>query len=324
MYAGERMVQGSYSEDNTWGKLRCMLTARMSAMPASTVRFLKGHGTENDFVVVIDPDAKLPLTQRDIRRIANQHTGLGGDGVIRIVKAGELLARGLLADLPEGVLADEWFMDYRNADGSVAQMCGNGVRVCAHALVSEGLLDVEIGQSFGVGTRAGRREVIVHEATALEALVSCQMGQPKVMGVSTVWQAGSAYEGLGVDVGNPHLAVVIPGLDEVSLKQLPVDQPVEWDREFFPEGVNVEMLTPLVDGQVHMRVHERGVGETRSCGTGTVAAAVAALADAGHSTGEVTVHVPGGHVDVRIGEGFSVLRGPSRIIAVGTLFIEAG
>ena len=120
-------------------------------------------------------------------------------------------------------------------------------------------------------------------------------------------------------MGNPHLAAIVPGLTTSQLAELPVDQPIDYDAAFFPEGVNVEIATALHDGVVHMRVHERGVGETRSCGTGTVATAVAALADAGAGEGTVGVHVPGGVVSVTIADGQATLTGPSQLVFSGTI-----
>lgn len=292
--------------------------------------FIKAHGTENDFVVLVDPRAQLDLTEDRVRAIANRRAGIGGDGVIRVATAETLLAAGVLEELPEGVNPEEWFMDYRNADGSVAEMCGNGVRVFAHVLVAESLVTVgpaETGPTdsdplvFGVGTRAGRKEVRVFRADATSADVQVDMGTPEVLGLSTAFAGDMKVAGLAVDMGNPHLAAVVPGLDAQTLDTLPVAEEVRWDPEFFPAGVNLEVVTPINDGAVHMRVHERGVGETRSCGTGTVAAAVAALADANQAAGTVRVNVPGGTVEVEVGEGFSTLRGPSTIVARGTTYL---
>lgn len=204
-------------------------------------------------------------------------------------------------------------MDYRNADGSVAEMCGNGTRVFAHWVRSRGLVDKD---TFTVGTRAGAKRVTVHSFTETDAEVSVEMGPATVLGVSTASMAGEKFAGLGVDIGNPHLAAVIPGLSAEALAQRTLEQPLI-DTEFFPAGVNVEIVTPLESGTVHMRVFERGVGETRSCGTGTVAAARAALADASQATGTVRVIVPGGEVTVEITEDGSTLTGPSRIVATG-------
>ncbi|EUA09579.1 diaminopimelate epimerase family protein [Mycobacterium kansasii 732] len=102
-----------------------------------------------------------------------------------------------------------------------------------------------------------------------------------------------------------------------ELAALDVAAPVSFDPEQFPDGVNVEVLTAPVGGVLSMRVHERGVGETRSCGTGTVAAAVAALAGAGDETGTLTVRVPGGVVTVTVTDATSFLRGPSVLVAKG-------
>ena len=283
------------------------------------IEFMKAHGTENDFVVLLDEAVEVQLSEERVRVLADRRAGIGGDGVIRIAPADALVNAGVLPNLPEGVRGDEWFMDYRNADGSLAEMCGNGVRAFAHVLCSQG--KVQAGEQFGIGTRAGRKLVEVHEVTGENqehARVSVEMGAPEVLGVSTAQVGDVKVAGLGVDMGNPHLAAVIPGLTADKLQEMPIDQQIQFDPEFFPAGVNLEVLTPLDEaGAVHMRVHERGVGETRSCGTGTVAAAVAALADAERAEGTVTVHVPGGEVQVEISAQGSVLRGPSAIVAWG-------
>ncbi|QPK78355.1 diaminopimelate epimerase [Corynebacterium lizhenjunii] len=285
--------------------------------------FAKGHGTENDFVIVQDFDAARPWTPQEVAAVCDRRAGIGGDGLLRVVRAGALVEAGELAELAEGIDPGDWFMDYRNADGSVAEMCGNGTRVFAHWVYSRGLVDAP---EFVVGTRAGAKRVVVSEADERQAQVTVEMGPAEVLGVSSATMGQRTFAGLGVDVGNPHLAAVIPGLDAQALQEWQLCAP-EWDKQFFPQGVNVEVVTPLVDGQVHMRVYERGVGETRSCGTGTVAAATAALADAAAShpelaaspMGTVTVHVPGGTVEVDVYEGGTRLSGPSRIIATGVL-----
>jgi diaminopimelate epimerase len=130
---------------------------------------------------------------------------------------------------------------------------------------------------------------------------------------------GRRLQGMAVDVGNPHLACVDPRLTPDELAALDVAAPVSFDTEQFPDGVNIEVLTAPDAGMIRMRVHERGVGETRSCGTGTVAAAVAALAHAGTDTGTLTVRVPGGDVVVAVTNATSYLRGPSVLVAKGEL-----
>ena len=265
------------------------------------MKFLKAHATENDFVVLIDVDDQLDITTEQVAFLCDRRAGVGGDGLLRVVRR-------------DGM----WFMDYRNADGSVAEMCGNGTRVFAHWLRSRGLVEED---EFTIGTRAGAKRVTVYSCDEHAAEVTVEMGPAEVTGVSTASMAGESYAGLGVDMGNPHLAAVVPGLDAEGLAAKTFEQPII-DDSFFPAGVNVEVVTPLRDGHVHMRVFERGVGETRSCGTGTVAAATAALADAAvdHTTtphGTVHVHVPGGEVTVDVYEGGSRLTGPSAIVATG-------
>ncbi len=278
--------------------------------------FAKGHGTENDFVVLPDPGAELVLTASAVSALCDRRRGLGADGVLRVVTAGSAVAAGILDRLPEQMVSEDWFMDYRNADGSVAQMCGNGVRVFAHYLRSSGLVDRD---EFVVGSLAGPRPVVVHKADDFSADVTVEMGAVRRLGVGWAAIGGQRLTGLGVDVGNPHLACLTPALTAEQLQALEISGPVEFDRTAFPDGVNIEIVTPPVEGVVSMRVHERGVGETRSCGTGTVAAAVAALDYQGAQTGALEVRVPGGAVDVEITGMTSFLRGPSIMVARGEL-----
>lgn len=281
----------------------------------TAVDFLKGHGTENDFVILPDPGVDIDLTPELVAALCDRRAGIGGDGVLRAARAGELLDAGVLDALPAGVAREDWFMDYRNSDGSIAEMCGNGVRVFAHFLAANALV---AGDEFTVGSRAGAKPVRVHHADPESAEVSVAMGVPRVFGSSSAGVDGRDLAGIAVDVGNPHLACIVPGLTEQDLLALDVASAPTFDHGLFPHGTNVEVVTPLADGAVHMRVHERGSGETRSCGTGTVAAAVAALRAAGLETGAVDVHVPGGVVTVTVEADGAVLRGPSRLVASGT------
>nr|MBM4732261.1 diaminopimelate epimerase [Prescottella equi] len=280
------------------------------------MEFSKGHGTENDFVILPDPDADLALPAHRVAALCDRRRGLGADGLLRVARAGALAAVGVLPELPEGVGADDWFMDYRNGDGSIAEMCGNGVRVFAHYLRATGL---ELRDEFVVGSRAGARPVRVHSADHVHGDVTVDMGRVRELGTSTATVGGRVLEGIGIDVGNPHLACVDPDLTPASLASLDLTAAPGFDPGFFPEGVNIEILTALVDGAVQMRVHERGVGETRSCGTGTVAAAVAALRAHGDADGKVEVRVPGGRVEVSVDGGRAALRGPSMLVAAGRI-----
>ncbi len=283
------------------------------------IRFAKGHGTQNDFVVLHDLDAALTLTPAVVSVLCDRRRGLGADGVLRVTTAKAALAAGVFERIPDGVNPDDWYMDYRNADGSIAQMCGNGVRVFAHYLR---VADLESRDEFVVGSLAGPRPVVLHHVDATNADVRVDMGKANRLGPGQAVVGGRTFNGLAVDVGNPHLACVDSALTAETLAELDVAAPVSFDRGQFPDGVNVEILTAPSDGVVSMRVHERGVGETRSCGTGTVAAAVAALSHGGATTGTLTVRVPGGDVVVTVTEASSYLRGPSVLVARGDLSEE--
>jgi diaminopimelate epimerase len=266
------------------------------------VEYVKGHGTENDFVLLPDVDGDLELTQRRVRALCDRRRGLGADGVLRVVRT------SAVEDAPAEADASTWFMDYRNADGSIAEMCGNGMRVFARYLVEAGL--AEQGRLI-VGTRSGPRRVEVYA----DGDVTVDMGPATVNGHSTATAAGRAFEGVVVDVGNPHLACLV----DVDLAELDLSVPPGYDPVVFPHGVNVEFVTSFAPGVLRMRVHERGIGETRSCGTGTVAAVAAAAHLTGRTAGESVVEVPGGRVRVTVSEGVSTLTGPAVLVARGLL-----
>lgn len=250
-----------------------------------------GHGTENDFVILFDPDSQYVITPAQIAAICNRSSGIGADGFIRITK-------------PDG----KWFMDYSNSDGSIAEMCGNGIRVMARYLVARGHLPEGI---FAINTRAG----IKHLRVPLEGDISVNMGQvTDEMEEIEVTQNGKTWEGLNISVGNPHAVVFLENLEEVgSLETAPVVSP----QSSYPEGVNVEFVQLLANNEARMRVHERGSGETRSCGTGTCAVALAATL---HTRGKLpsrwTIYPPGGRLIVDIdGHSNATLIGPAELIA---------
>ena len=275
------------------------------------MRFAKGHGTENDFVLLPDPERALDLTPELVRRITDRRAGVGGDGVLRVV---------LAAVDPEGApMSDRarWFMDYRNADGSAAEMCGNGIRVFARFLVSEGL---ETGREFAVATRDGVKAVRLED----DGQVTVDMGPVRLPGSDRTVRVGDrTWPAVEVDVGNPHAVVFVDDLAEAGpLSAAPVVEPA------FPDGVNVEFVVARGPREVAMRVHERGVGETRSCGTGACAVMVAAARrageqPAGHPPGvglSYAVDVPGGRLTVtERADGRVELTGPAVLVAAGAL-----
>jgi len=289
------------------------------------VKFTKGHGTQNDFVVLPDIHTKRDLTVAAVQALCDRQRGLGADGVLRVTTVGAALEGGVLEEKPAGVSSEDWFMDYRNADGSIAEMCGNGVRVFAHYLRSVGL---EHRDEFVVASLAGPRPVRINSWSQLTADVTVDMGPVKEFGAGEASVGGRRFSGLAIDVGNPHLACVDPDLTVEDLRILDVGAQVSFDEVLFPDGVNIEVLTAPMNGTdaavgaVHMRVHERGVGETRSCGTGTVAAAYAALRHLGQSIGEIVVNIPGGQVRVTVTAESSFLRGPSMLLADGEISDE--
>ena len=202
-----------------------------------------GHGTENDFVLVYDPENSLTISEPQIEAICNRKTGIGADGLIRITKN-------------DG----KWFMDYRNSDGSIAEMCGNGIRVMAKYLVTR---DIQPEGIFAIDTRAG----IKHLRVPREGDISVNMGHvTDEMEEVEATNNGHTWTGFNINVGNPHAVVFVDSMEDIgSLADAPLVSPAS----SYPEGVNVEFVEILPNFEAKMRVHERGSGETRSCGTGT-------------------------------------------------------
>jgi diaminopimelate epimerase len=264
------------------------------------VDFVKGHGTENDFIILPDPDGALDLGPLTVARLCDRRAGIGADGVLRVVRAKRIEH----ACDP----AAEWFMDYRNSDGGVAEMCGNGLRVFARYLVDAGLA---APGDLAVATRAGTRAVRV----GADGDVRIDMGPPRILGPGRAHAAGRNRDGLRVSMGNPHLAC--PVAEPVA--DLDLSREPGLDPSAFPDGANVELFRPRGDRRIEMRVYERGSGETRSCGTGAVAAAVAAAHAAGRITGTWNVQVPGGTLSVLLDGDTSFLSGPAVLVAEGDL-----
>jgi diaminopimelate epimerase len=268
------------------------------------VRVVKGHGTENDFVVVPDLDGALELTPDLVRALCDRHAGIGADGVLRVVRSeNEPEAKRMALDAP-------FFMDYRNADGSVAEMCGNGVRVFLRYLQHAGLVD----SSAAVATRGGIKRVLANGSGD----VTVHMGRPLVLAdrpVVTAAPLGARPAAAVIEMPNPHVVVWVDSPDELAAVELhrpPVVEPP------LPHGQNVEFVYRAGERRVVLRVHERGVGETRSCGTGICAVAVAAALDAGVGSDGVAwqVDVPGGTCSVVWQpDGEILMTGPAVLVA---------
>lgn len=267
--------------------------------------FAKGHGTENDFVIVPDPDGTVELTARQVAALCDRRAGIGGDGLLRVVPP---------AAVPGyGTAGAAWFMDYRNADGSVAEMCGNGARVFARYLVETGL--AEPGE-FTIATRAGVKTVRLGRT----GVVTVDMGparfpEPATVRVATV---AGGVDAVNVDMGNPHAVAFVADLAEAGDLRTP---PAVTPADAYPHGVNVEYVVDAGPRHVAMRVHERGVGETRSCGTGACAVMAATARRDGAAPGEpYRVDVPGGTLVVLDrGDGHLEMAGPAVILATGVV-----
>ena len=172
--------------------------------------FAKGHGTQNDFVLLPDVEAGLALTAARVAALCDRRRGLGADGVLRVTTAGAAVAAGVLDRLPDGVSADDWYMDYRNADGSTAQMCGNGVRVFAHYLRASGL---EARDEFVVGSLAGPRLVTLHHVDADQRRRHRRHGQGQPAGCGGGRGRRAAVHRHGGRRGQPAPGVRGPGAD---------------------------------------------------------------------------------------------------------------
>ena len=249
-----------------------------------------GHGTENDFVLIFDPENKIEVSADQVRAICNRKTGIGSDGFIRIGKENS-----------------KWFMDYRNNDGSIAEMCGNGIRVMAKYLIERGHQKAGI---FPIDTRDGVKFLSAPDVGD----ITVNMGQIReVFGEISATTNGHSWSGYNIDMGNPHAVVFVENISQVGdLAQPPIVEPADE----YPDGVNVEFVEFLENGDLKMRVHERGVGETRSCGTGTCAVALAATLKKGMRLPATwIINPPGGRLSVEIdAHNNAILTGPAVLI----------
>ena len=271
------------------------------------IRFTKGHGTENDFVIVEDAEASFDPDAKWVARVCDRRAGIGADGLLRVVPTAAM--PGYEQDAAEA----PWFMDYRNADGSIAEMCGNGTRVFARYLVAH---DLAKPGKFSIATRGGVKHMTVPEDGGD---ITVDMGR-------AVWPSESAEVLVGdrwlpavnVDMGNPHAVVFVDDVDQAGpLREAPQLRPAG----VYPHGVNVEFVAPIGGKRVEMRVFERGSGETRSCGTGACAAMVAAARRDGAAPGSsYQVRVRGGVLDiVEHEDGRIEMTGPAVLVATGEL-----
>ena len=271
----------------------------------SEYSFVKGHGTENDFVLVPDANGRHELSPEQVARLCDRRAGIGADGVIRVVRVdatedpAAVAARGSSAT---------WFMDYRNADGSLSEMCGNGIRVLGRFLATHA--DVDPRDPLPIATRAGTRTL-----TFDGDRITVDMGSPTLHGETEVRVGDRPLGAVHVSLGNPHAVAFVEDLAEAGeLVEAP-----SYDAATYPEGVNVEFVVRRGEHHLAMRVHERGSGETRSCGTAACAVMVAAATADGAERGTAyAVDLPGGTLEIVWTEDDRILMtGPAVLVAEG-------
>jgi diaminopimelate epimerase len=275
------------------------------------VRFSKYHGTGNDFVMIEDVADEVTLSSALVAALCDRHAGVGADGVIRIAPSDRA----------------DFFMDYWNADGATAEMCGNGIRCLAKYVYERGLT---AQTKIAVDTRDGIKPIVLDVADGEMRSARVDMGPPAMDRASIPMagpgserfvdqgfpDAGPGYRGTAISMGNPHL-VLVGAEDLRALDLRRVGPPLEHHPDF-PEGTNVEFIR-VDDGVVNARVWERGSGETMACGTGGCAALVAANL-LGLTGREGTVRFPGGDLQIEWADDDRVyLTGPAAFVFDGEL-----
>jgi diaminopimelate epimerase len=276
------------------------------------IEFSKYHGTGNDFVMIEDMADEVSLSQVSIAAMCDRRFGIGADGTIRVAPAENA----------------DFFMDYANADGSQAEMCGNGIRCLGKLVYEKGLTDKT---ELAVLTRAGMKHLSLHTSGGQVDSVTVDMGPPafekaaipmrgpawETFTMQPVEAAGQTFTGSAVSMGNPHLVLFLDGdHEQVDVARI---GPILEHHELFPEKTNVEFVVTTDDGSLAARVWERGSGETMACGTGACAVLVAAN-EAGRAPAQASVRFPGGTLDIeRTSEGTVLLTGPAVRVFEGRL-----
>ena len=273
------------------------------------MRIAKYHGTGNDFVLVEDLEDREPVPPALIRALCDRHRGVGADGLIRIVRAP----------------GADFFMDYWNANGETAQMCGNGIRCLAKYVFDRGITD---RTELDVDTRAGVKHLSLEASDGRVERVTVDMGPPAFRLADIPMEGdpdatflgepfevlGHAYRASAISMGNPHLVLFLGPDDDLAAVDVPrVGSTIE-HLPLFPERTNVEFVQPGQRGRLAMRVWERGSGETMACGTGACAVLVASNV-AGLAKRAADIDVPGGtlHIDWR-DDDHVFLTGPATFV----------
>ena len=274
------------------------------------LRIWKYHGTGNDFVMLEDLSDARPLTAELVAALCDRRFGVGADGAIRVTRASD----------------GDFFMDYWNADGTVAEMCGNGIRCLGKLVYERGHTSKT---ELDIGTRAGRKHISLGVDGGVVRSVTVGMGPPAFVrsripmlgpGDETFLLqpfevGGRVFKGSAVSMGNPHLVLLTE--DEPDRIDVRTIGPMVERNELFPQRTNVEFVA-VDDSGLTVRVWERGVGETMACGTGACAALVAAN-EAGLVPRRANVRFPGGILDVERRDDGVLLTGLAERVFEATL-----
>lgn len=276
-----------------------------------SVHFIKGHGTGNDFVILPDLSGEFDPSAEQVSAMCDRHFGIGADGLLRVIPS-RLMSQDVLAAAQVDPDVAHYFMDYRNADGSISETCGNGIRVFSEYLVSNDLVPPG---TFTVGTRAGMKHVSYSSQDQISVNMGAAVFESELNAVNVSTDAGT-WAATAISMPNPHCVSLVASQNEPgALLMKPTFEPIG----SFDHGANFEFVTTIGDAHIAMRTYERGVGETLSCGSGATAAA-AAFARAQGLDGEwsIRVDVLGGTVWIaRTAHNDLVLTGPARLVASG-------
>ena len=304
-----RWCQCTHTSENAPNSDNVATCGSAYACTVSMFAWAKGHGTENDFVILPDADTRIhgDLDPAFVAALCDRRRGIGADGVLRVVRSTAL-------GIDDG---SAWFMDYRNADGSISEMCGNGVRVFAAYLEREGFVDGN--GAVPIGTRGGVKTVVFED----DGTYTVDMGVPETHGDTKIGVGDRTWSAQHVETGNPHAVAFVEDLADAGAL---IEEP-DYDTAEYPNGVNIEFVQPRGERHVAVRVHERGSGETRACGTGACAVTVAAALRDGAApsvSGEpatYAVDLPGGRLTITWRpDGRILMNGAAEIVADGELY----
>jgi len=280
------------------------------------LHFSKLNGQGNDFILLDGVNQEINLTPKQIAFICDRHFGVGADGIIIARKSNKY----------------DFKMDYFNADGSVAEMCGNGIRCMARFLWDRGITRED---KMDIETLAGKKSIKIELQGGQPGNIEVNMGQPlfgpeqipaNLKGEDEVFghkilAAGQTFTVNLVSMGNPHCVIFVDSSQGLKKIDLGKWGPVLEEHPLFPNKINVEFVYVQNKESLDMRVWERGVGQTLACGTGACASAVAAVKLGKIKPGIVVVNLPGGTVCVNWpGTGPVYLKGTANYVFDGTLF----